>query len=620
MATIDEIFATMPEDTAIKVTDNLLVIDPNTRKITVPNSEIVFGVEHDNKAERKYFQSPRIVGNNIDLTKAVIRVNYKNANGEADSYIVTDLAESDDVVVFSWEISEKAVRYKGVTQFLVCVSNEGDPEWHTTLATGTVLEGLEPDVTGVEEATSDVIAQLVNMVEAQTAAVQNEGAAQVEVVKAAAEAAEAAAVAEIEAKGVNTRESIPADYAALSEAVDSLVRSRAGAIVCDVEGSVISISDASDNYVQGLRVFGRSTQDGTPTPEAPVEIVSVENPVVTVCGKNLFNIKTLRATQHDDGGYLLPSYSKKNVISFPNGYAGQVTISGWIKYESTDSRGGYIEVLYTDGTNEQVGVLNPSLDYQRYELTTRVDKVIAEIDVSYGVGTVATYFKDVQVEFGTTASAYEPYSGQTLPTTHTLPGIPVTSGGNYTDENGQQWICDEVDLARGVYVSQTKLFDLSSLKANTWYTWGVSHSTDGVTGFYHFFDDDVTNVIVLSNIGQYSIKAWGGVGVGVGIGTSADGDYFIVSLPNEALADTSTDAKAIESFLAFIADTEAVILAAVAPVETPLSETELAAWRTLHTNKPNTTILNDCGARMAVSYAADTKLYIDNKIAALVGG
>jgi hypothetical protein len=49
-------------------------------------------------------------------------------------------------------------------------------------------------------------------------------------------------------------------------------------------------------------------------------------------------------------------------------------------------------------------------------------------------------------------------------------------------------------------------------------------------------------------------------------------------------------------------------------IETPLSETEIAAYRAMHTNKPNTTILNDGGAHMKVEYAADTKLYIDKKI------
>jgi hypothetical protein len=55
------------------------------------------------------------------------------------------------------------------------------------------------------------------------------------------------------------------------------------------------------------------------------------------------------------------------------------------------------------------------------------------------------------------------------------------------------------------------------------------------------------------------------------------------------------------------------------PIEIPLSETEIAAYRALHTYKPNTTIVNDSGAHMKVEYAADTKLYIDNKLAALVG-
>lgn len=48
-----------------------------------------------------------------------------------------------------------------------------------------------------------------------------------------------------------------------------------------------------------------------------------------------------------------------------------------------------------------------------------------------------------------------------------LPGIPVTSGGNYTDENGQQWICDEVDLGRGVYVQRVDKGVFDATKALT---------------------------------------------------------------------------------------------------------------------------------------------------------
>ena len=45
---------------------------------------------------------------------------------------------------------------------------------------------------------------------------------------------------------------------------------------------------------------------------------------------------------------------------------------------------------------------------------------------------------------------------QTLPisTPTGLRGIPVDSGGNYTDADGQQWVCDEIDFERGKYVQR----------------------------------------------------------------------------------------------------------------------------------------------------------------------
>lgn len=37
-------------------------------------------------------------------------------------------------------------------------------------------------------------------------------------------------------------------------------------------------------------------------------------------------------------------------------------------------------------------------------------------------------------------------SSQTLSFAGILPGIPVDSGGNYTDPDGQQWVCDTIDV------------------------------------------------------------------------------------------------------------------------------------------------------------------------------
>lgn len=76
----------------------------------------------------------------------------------------------------------------------------------------------------------------------------------------------------------------------------------------------------------------------------------------------------------------------------------------------------------------------------------------------------------LQVEEASEATSYEPYhepQSMSVTTPNGLPGIPVSSGGNYTDENGQQWICDEVDLGRGVYVQRVDKGAFDATKALT---------------------------------------------------------------------------------------------------------------------------------------------------------
>lgn len=50
------------------------------------------------------------------------------------------------------------------------------------------------------------------------------------------------------------------------------------------------------------------------------------------------------------------------------------------------------------------------------------------------------------IRLATDTAEYEPYKEtlSTIPTPNGLAGIKVDSGGNYTDQSGQQWICDEV--------------------------------------------------------------------------------------------------------------------------------------------------------------------------------
>lgn len=157
---------------AIAPVNDVLLINAETRTIDVPSTEILFGVETDKDVERKYFRCPRIVGDNIDLSTLQLRVHYQNANGERDKYIAEDVTVDGDYITFSWLLSGKVLKYKGSIQFtIVAVSINQDgtlnKEWNTTLASGTVLEGLEVEDLdeGEEQQARDILLQLLNMLD-----------------------------------------------------------------------------------------------------------------------------------------------------------------------------------------------------------------------------------------------------------------------------------------------------------------------------------------------------------------------------------------------------------------------------------------------------------------------
>ena len=229
-------------------------------------------------------------------------------------------------------------------------------------------------------------------------------------------------------------------------------KARQNILIGTETGNPVSVSDAFSAPLCGLTVYGKSTQDGTPSPDNPVPIVSAGGSgsvAVKVTGKNLFPVITndnLTKLNKPTGGvrygyvFHVPAESR-------------VTVSGNAAI----------------GTNCFVGDFD--IETQTY---TQKAQLISEKGGAYATtlqsGWYAVYIANdylptiliklndakVQIEIGTKATAYEPYREQllTLPTPNGLPGIPVTSGGNYTDQNGQKWVCDEVDLERGVKVQR----------------------------------------------------------------------------------------------------------------------------------------------------------------------
>lgn len=157
MATVDELLNATTES-------QVCTIDPDTRVITVPSCYTEFGVEADEKVNRINFQCPKVVGDNIDLTAFNLYINYMNASGQYNAYLVDDVTVSGDNITFSWLLSRHVTEKSGTVNYIVCAKKSDDTgvvnEWNTKVATGTVGVGLEA-TTEVEEQNADVIEQIL---------------------------------------------------------------------------------------------------------------------------------------------------------------------------------------------------------------------------------------------------------------------------------------------------------------------------------------------------------------------------------------------------------------------------------------------------------------------------
>lgn len=175
MMTLEEALAAAPAETV--TANDYLVIDPETRKINVPDTEKLFGVRKELNVERKWFKCPKIVGDNIDLSKCSIFVNYVPAKMDGKyeeheipgSYLCEDVVEDGENIRFSWLISSNVTRKSGIIAFSVCAKAADDAgrlvtRWHTTAALGEIFDTIQ---TGeIEEIKDyDLIIQLLNKVD-----------------------------------------------------------------------------------------------------------------------------------------------------------------------------------------------------------------------------------------------------------------------------------------------------------------------------------------------------------------------------------------------------------------------------------------------------------------------
>lgn len=356
----------------------------------------------------------------------------------------------------------------------------------------------------------------------------------------------------------------------------------------------------------------------SPNPEYPQELVSVENPTVAVYGKNLLKNTLVYTTLHGvtysdsgdgDGSFLV------------NGTPTAYTSVRGIDVDATVFRG---KTLYLRGSG--TGDVIPQIRFDRdsglsyasvkdgnewLELVVPQDAITMRYEAYMSNVNVTADNVKVYPQLSLEPCDYEPYVEQTIALTHTLPGIPVTSGGNYTDSDGQQWFCDEVDFECGVYVQRigTKrltsadYIGTSTVYDHTVYAFTVTQRYDtdnylartlrGLSNTFRIITDSANFNPGTAIIQTVADNGWGG-SIRTKVAFSSD-------INTEDLVKEYVDNNDVSFYYPL-----------KTPIETSLTAEELETYKSLRTIYPNTTILNDSGAMMKVKYNADTKLYILN--------
>lgn len=430
MPSIEELLNEAESHMAAQPVNDVLEINPETREISIPDSEIILGVETDQKAERKYFHCPKIVGNNIDLSELELYVVFQNASNMEegkDRYHVTDVkTTSDGYITFSWELSAKVTAYKGDVQFVVCAiktdsSGVKQNVWNTTIAIGKCLIGLSSDMSASEEqSASDLYTQLISELNSTASAKLAEVTTQIQTVGnnqvSNVNNAGTTQVSNVQNKGTEVLASIPDTYTELDASVKQLneqIKGKAPVITESTtiqSGSPTTVTDSAEMQLQGLRLYGKSEQK-------------------TTTGKNLLPITDKDVTQ-------------VNGVTFTKNGDGTCTVNGtassvaWYRLGSdfTVPAGTY---TISDGTvsNNQSHFSDDNLtagyNYSEKRTVTYDSEHIFKPYIRINVGSVLNNvtFKPM-LNIGSEALPFEPYTGGKPSPSPEYPQEIVSVGGS----------------------------------------------------------------------------------------------------------------------------------------------------------------------------------------------
>ena len=387
-------------------------------------------------------------------------------------------------------------------------------------------------------------------------------------------------------------------------------------ITATITGRRIVLEKCAGGKLRGLILYGKSTQVTT-TGTQLIDINSFrkdDNYSVKIV--NNYSIE-LTSTIEKDASDSSKVYS--NALIDADILVGKTITMSYDEWNSNvPNETAVCGIVYNiNGKNYYKHLQNSRIKTVTIPLGAKDCKVrlflIENASATVKAGTYTAIIKGLMICEGTVAKSWEPYTGGkpspspdypqqiqsvgdggnlsvivknpdneqmqsvSFSTPNGLPGIPVCANGNYTDSNGQQWICDELDFERGVYRQRIK-------HVNVVFKKGASSSTH--SGYRHMAGD-IQNMSrehteCLCNIATHSQNAANGTE-----GVRASGAYNALVLYYENLTNDNVPAD-----VAYILSDQ---------IETPLSETDIAAYRALAIYDPTTIVETNSGG-LKVSY------------------
>ena len=376
-------------------------------------------------------------------------------------------------------------------------------------------------------------------------------------------------------------------------------------------GKAVAVTDSADGRIAGLTVYGESSQDGTPSPESPVEIESVENPVVTVYAKNILPYPYDQTTHESSG------------VTFTDNGDGSITANGtstdWAVYNLVSNFSMKAGTYYTAGTSsDRISIIaydgsewTTFAGYNVYQFTLTEDKVFQFVKVQLSSGFTYSNVQILPYIAVTPYTEYTPYTApQTVTIPYTLRGIKDSDGGwAARDEivvDGKQKTVKLIRRVGSEVYSGTESFE---------YTVGTYWHTDGVTtAFQHPIPSDALadpfGMFVVCNQLEYAKAS----------GINKAQPYISGNVEKIIFAFLNTTASSIEELQAFLTEQPLEFIYTLAePEVSDITDTEAGqALLALVTHYPNTTVV--CDTDCALRYKADTTIAYNNllsRVAAL---